>query len=263
MDNIKMFSKGLLIGIGKIIPGVSGSMIAISLGLYEKMIDSLSNIFKDFKNNFLFLFKIGIGIMTSIILISKVLIYTLNNYYFPTMLLFIGLIVGGFPTIISIAKKSVNIKNVIILVIPFIIFLILDILTNNVSINVKLTPINAIWVGIIEAISMIVPGISGTAIMIMIGVYDEILLMFSNFNYIYILIFFILGVTIGIFSLCKIINYILNKYNISCYYAIIGFVVSSITIMLKQTFCAVTSYDQIIVGLILFGIGAFISYKIK
>lgn len=263
MNNIKLFIKGILIGIGKIIPGVSGSMIAISLGLYDKIINSLSNIFRNFKENISFLFKIGLGIAVAIVFISKVIVFALNNYYFSTMLLFIGLIIGGLPSIIKTAKQEINIKNAIILVIPFILFLIFDILTNNVNINVKLTNLSAIWLGIIEAISMIIPGLSGTAIMIMLGVYEEILMMFSQFQYIYKLILFIIGIMIGIFSLCKIINYILNRYNISCYYAIIGFVTSSIIIMLRQLIYIRVSLLQITMGIILFVIGLFVSYKIE
>src|SRR5574344_398042 len=115
MDNIKLFLKGILIGIGKIIPGVSGSMIAISLGLYEKMIYSLSNIIKDFKSNSLFLLKIGSGIFISIFLTSKIIILALNNYYLPTMLLFIGLIIGGIPSIVKIAKKEKTRFNILIM----------------------------------------------------------------------------------------------------------------------------------------------------
>lgn len=263
MNNIKLFIKGILIGVGKIIPGVSGSMIAISLGLYDKIINSLSNIFKNFKENIVFLFQIGLGISIAIVFISKLIVYDLNNHYFSTMLLFIGFIVGGLPSIIKKAKQEINIKNAIILVIPFILFLIIDILTNNVNINVNLTNLNVIWLGFIEAISMIIPGLSGTSIMIMLGVYEEILMMFSQFEYIYKLTLFIIGIMIGIFSLCKIINYILNRYEISCYYAIIGFVTSSIIIMLRQLIYIRVSLLQITVGIILFMIGLFVSYKLE
>lgn len=263
MENIKLFIKGILIGIGKIIPGVSGSMIAISLGLYEDMIYSLSNIFKNFKTNALFLTKIVLGMLVSIILISKVIIVALSNYYLPTMLLFIGLIIGGMPSIIKMAKKQINKINIIILVVPFIFFLILDCLTSNISVNVELNIINAIWLGIIEAFTMIIPGISGTAIMIMLGVYESILQMFSNINYIVILIFFLFGIMLGVFLISKIINYLLNKYNISCYYAVIGFVLSSIIILLRKTLMIESNSNSIIMGIVLMILGAFISYKIE
>lgn len=263
MENIKLFIKGILIGIGKIIPGVSGSMMAISLGLYEDMIYSLSNIFKNFKTNALFLTKIVLGMLVSIVLISKVIIIALNNYYLPTMLLFIGLIIGGIPSIIKTAKKETNKTNIIILVVPFIFFLLLDFLTSNLSINIELNIVNAIWLGILEAFTMIIPGISGTAIMIMLGVYESILQMFSNINYLGILFFFLFGIMLGVFLISKIINYLLSKYKISCYYAIIGFVLSSIIILLRKTLMIESSFNSIIMGIFLMILGAFISYKME
>lgn len=263
MDNIKLFLKGILIGIGKIIPGVSGSMIAISLGLYEKMIYSLSHIMKNFKEHFLFLFKIGLGMLVAIILISKLILISLNNYFLPTMLLFIGLIVGGLPSIIKIAKQKRNRLNILILLIPFFFFLILDIITKNVDIDIELNIINALWLGIIEAFTMIIPGISGTAIMIMLGVYEEILEMFSNFNNPSILILFLMGMMLGIYLISKLINYVLNNYRISCYYAIIGFVSSSVIILLRKVLTIQCDLKSLAIGLILLLIGTFISYKIE
>lgn len=263
MDNIKLFLKGILIGIGKIIPGVSGSMIAISLGLYEKMIYSLSNIIKDFKSNSLFLLKIGSGIFISIFLTSKIIILALNNYYLPTMLLFIGLIIGGIPSIVKIAKKEKTRFNILIMLIPFFIFLLIDVFTKNINIDISLNLINALWLGIIEALTMIIPGISGTAIMIMLGVYEEILNVFSSFDNILILLCFLMGITIGIFISSKMIGYVLNKYKISCYYAIIGFVVSSLIILLRKILTIQSDMNAICIGIILLIMGTFISYKLE
>ena len=99
-----LFIKGLIIGIGQIIPGVSGGMLAISLGLYEKGINAISNFFSNVKENLKFLVPIALGIITSILYISKVIKYFLSAYYLPTMLLFIGLIVGGVPPLIDKIK---------------------------------------------------------------------------------------------------------------------------------------------------------------
>ena len=100
-----LFIKGLIIGIGKIIPGVSGLVIAISFGLYEKGIDAINNYFGNVKENTKFLLVLGSGILLSIILMSNLIKILLNKYYFLTMLLFIGLISGGIPSLFSKNKR--------------------------------------------------------------------------------------------------------------------------------------------------------------
>ena len=94
-ENIRLIVKGLIIGLGKIIPGVSGGMLAISLGVYEKGLDALSHFFRNVKENTKFLCLLGLGILISVVLMSKLIKFSLDNYYLPTMLLFIGLIAGG------------------------------------------------------------------------------------------------------------------------------------------------------------------------
>ena len=91
-ENIRLIVKGLIIGLGKIIPGVSGGMLAISLGVYEKGLDALSHFFRNVKENTKFLCLLGLGILISVVLMSKLIKFSLDNYYLPTMLLFIGLI---------------------------------------------------------------------------------------------------------------------------------------------------------------------------
>ena len=108
MNFLILLLKGFIIGIAKIIPGVSGALIAISFGIYEKAIKAISNFFENPINNFLFLFPIGLGVLLSISLTSGLILYFINNYYFPTILLFIGLIMGGIPSLID----NINIKKV-------------------------------------------------------------------------------------------------------------------------------------------------------
>ena len=98
--------KGFIIGIAKIIPGVSGSLVALNLGLYERGIEAISNFFNNVKSNMIFLLNVGIGIIISIIIGSKVIDYALLKFYFPTILLFIGLLIGTIPNLF----KKANIK---------------------------------------------------------------------------------------------------------------------------------------------------------
>lgn len=95
MQFLLNFIKGLFIGIGAILPGISSGVICIILGIYEKLLNSILNFFKDIKNNIKFLFPIGLGIICSSILFSKVLLYFFYNIPVPTKSLFIGLLLGS------------------------------------------------------------------------------------------------------------------------------------------------------------------------
>ena len=104
-----LFIKGLIIGIGKIIPGVSGSMLAISMGIYQKLINSINNFFKNVKYNFKFLSQIGIGVLVSIILFSNLILSCLEKNYLITMFLFLGLIIGGLDDIRDNIRRNITI----------------------------------------------------------------------------------------------------------------------------------------------------------
>ena len=119
--------KGFIIGIGKIIPGVSGAILAISMGVYDKSIYYINNFKDNKKDSIKYLLPLSIGIIISIIFFSKIISYLLDKYYIITMLLFVGLIIG---TITSITKE-INKKDYYLTIISFIIFLSLSLLGAN------------------------------------------------------------------------------------------------------------------------------------
>lgn len=270
-EKIILILKGIIIGAGKIIPGVSGGMLAITLNVYDRGVEAISEFFKDIRKNFTFLFTIGIGVLISILSISKVIKYMLNSHYLPTMLLFIGMIVGGLPSIVNEAKKEKNLRNIIIMLIPFLIIFLLsissNIIGNSSARNVSFLPL--VLIGIVDAITMIIPGISGTAILMMLGYYDMIITSFStltdfkllSYN-IQIIIPFGIGLVFGVIILSKIINYLLNKHKISSYYAIIGFTISSILMLLGETLKNNYNLKEVIISLILLVFGYFISKRL-
>ena len=115
--------KGFIIGIGKILPGVSGALLAILMGVYDKSIDYIINFKRNKKESIKYLFPIGIGILLSIILFSKVIYYTLSKYYFEVMMLFIGLIIGTTPSSINKTEKKDNYLVIICFLIFFFIYI--------------------------------------------------------------------------------------------------------------------------------------------
>ena len=272
-DTFILFVKGLVIGMGQIIPGVSGGMLAITFGLYERGVNAISNFFRNIKENIRFLFPLGLGILFSILMTSKIIKYFLASYYLPTMLLFIGLIVGGIPPLFSKVKNTYNKKNIITLIIIFLLVTSLSLFKGNNNINLDnsiFTNISLFFIGIIYAATMVIPGVSGTAIMMLIGYYDLILTIISNltnFNYIFsnsnLIIPLSIGFVFGIISISRLMNYLLKKHEIITYYGIIGLVLSSILILFSKTFNSYYSITQIIIGLILLVIGYLITRKLE
>ena len=137
MENVKLFFKGIMIGIGKIIPGVSGSVIAMSLGIYEKIINYLSSIFRNTREKIKYLLPVFVGISLPIILGSRIILYFLNNYYFVTMMFFIGLMSGGIKPIFNEIKDKQSKKNIFIMTIPIVVFLILDIILKKTRVTIE------------------------------------------------------------------------------------------------------------------------------
>ena len=111
MSFIYLFLIGILIGTAMIIPGVSGAVIAVIFGVYDKLIASLTNLFKDFKKNMLFLSTLGSGILVGTIWFSNVMMFLYEKCEVATKLSFIGLILGGVPYLIKEIKSKDNVSG--------------------------------------------------------------------------------------------------------------------------------------------------------
>ena len=148
------------------------------------------------------------------------------------------------------------------MLIPFIILLLLNIFSEN-AFNVSTNFFNLILIGILEALTMIIPGVSGSAILMMLGVYEIIIDSLSSLDHFDILIPFIIGIIIGVITLSKVLNNLFKKYNISCYYVILGFSIATIFILLGNIFVITYSFYEIFKGLLFLVLGLFISYKLN
>lgn len=229
MNSLILFFKGFIIGLGKVIPGVSGSLLAISLGVYEKALHAIQNLWKE-KRNFFFLLPIGIGILLAVFLGSKVLLNLLNKYYIFTVTVFIGLIVGTVPPIIK--NEKIEKKDFLfILGIVFALFL----LDTKLSLG-EFTPANngvsffiIFCLGIIDAMTTVLPGISGTATFMMLGCYTFILKLFSNpFDQIFYCFLFGCGLLLGVVGMVYLVNYAFSHFRHLTWICILGFLFSSI-----------------------------------
>lgn len=274
-ENIMLILKGFALGIANVIPGVSGGTIAVILGIYEKLIDILSNLKTKLKENFKYLLFLAIGLILAIGLFSNAVTFCLKNYPFATILFFIGFIIGGMPPLLNKVKSKIDIKSVICLIIAFTVVMLMAFITPDTMnksldiINIK-TLIILFLIGVLGAASMVLPGISGSFVLMLIGYYEPIMNSISEFtklnnltHNILILAMFGLGVLFGIIFMAKLIKILLEKYEIPMYMGIIGFVIASAISILVSVIGSSYGVLQIIIGVILMFIGIIASRMIS
>lgn len=281
--SLSIFIKSIFIGIGAILPGISGGALAIIFGLYEKIISSISNFFKNPKQNFIFLSFAGSGICIGVILFSNIQKILLSRYETATLFTLLGLLIGTLPSLFKTANNNGFSKKYLF---PFFITLFtafcFSFIGNNDTIlsekSINLNFINFIYlfiIGIVMSASLIIPGISGTILLMLIGAYGFILTAIADIKNIFLLPFasdsmmdsvlknFIvlipigIGVLVGAVIFSKLMNYLLKKYYSLTYYAILGFIIGSIPELLPK-FSTDLSF---IIGIFLFFTGLIISLK--
>ena len=267
--NIMLILKGILIGIGKIIPGVSGSVMAISLSVYDQAIYCVTHFFDDVKKNFRYLFFLGIGILLGIVFFSKVILYFLDYYYVFTMILFIGLIMGG---IVSIYHDSDHSKmGILFLVLGFLFMGCFSFFGGNGEYDIQGNFFDVFvyfFSGLLEGIGTIIPGISSTALLMIVGVYHIFISSVSNllsisfvFDHFVFLVSFGLGLFVSIILCIYVVSYLFSRYKKRTFSFILGMVLSNVIFLLLQVFVYIDIKNLIIVILLL-GIGFFISLSI-
>ena len=106
MTFLKNFFKGIVVGIGGIAPGLSGSVLLVILGLYERVVSVVGTLFKNFKRNILFLIPLIAGMGVGVLLFSKVVDFLLESYAFQTRYAFLGLILGTIPLFYREVRKN-------------------------------------------------------------------------------------------------------------------------------------------------------------
>lgn len=222
--------KGFAIGAGAILPGISSGILCVVFGIYEKLVNSILNLFTDIKSNIKFLFPILIGASIGVIFFGNVLKYLFDNFYMQTMFVFIGIILGGIPSIVKTAngKNGFRLHYLIYTLFTFLLTLLLLYIENNLSFNLQNN--NSIFYlvlsGFIMSIGVVVPGVSSTVLLMIMGMYDIYLLAISTIN-ISILIPMGIGLMLGGFIFLKFTKCCLLHFHAQTYYSILGFVIGS------------------------------------
>ena len=278
---IKRLLQGMVVGIANIIPGVSGGTMMVAMGLYDKLIRAITHLKSEFKESLKLLVPIFLGAGIAIVALSRLFEFLLENYPIPTNFAFCGLIAGSLPFIFKKVKgHSVSVGRAVCFIIFFAIVILMAVMgeTSGNAADVSFGLINVVkllLVGIIAAATMVIPGVSGSMMLMLLGYYDTILKTINNFMDALvafdmqeilvqcgILIPFGIGVILGIFLIAKIIEFIFSKAEIHAYYAIIGLILASPVAILLKTDWSGFSVLTLAVGLVTFAAGWFVSSKL-
>lgn len=264
LKSLSNFIKGIFIGSGAILPGISSGVICMVLGLYEKLLDSILNFFKDIKQNIKFLFPIVSGAILGIILFSNIIFYCFNTIPCQTKSLFIGLLLGSIYVLaITNLKDDINNKsNTSKYVSFFICFLIglgLIYLENIINFDKDYIPNNfsasfLILSGFFMSLGIVIPGVSSTVILMLLGVYSTYLSALSVVN-MTVLFPMMIGTGIGSIIFMKVIQKLLNKYHAQTLFGIIGFSLGSVLILYPGYSFSLESLISIILLILGFVIG--------
>ena len=274
--------RGMVIGIANVIPGVSGGTMIVSMGIYDKLILVLTHFIKRMKEAVALLVPIGIGMLLSIAVFAKIFSEILfPRFPLQTNLFFIGLILGGLPVIYGKVKgKSIKVPQILAFVLFFVMVVGFALVGEggDASADISFSVVNVIklfGVGIIAAATMVIPGVSGSMIMMILGYYNTIIDTINDFinalkdfdiaamlQTFVVLVPFGIGVVVGVVAVAKLIEFMLKKFPEVTYWAIIGLIVASPFAILIMMQVGVIGIVEILTGVVLLAVGFVISLKL-
>ena len=242
--------RGAVIGVSNIIPGVSGGTMAVSMGIYDRVIYAVNNLFKQFKKNFKDLLPIIIGVLVGLFAFAALIGTLLGTKSeeipitrLPTNFAFIGLILGGLPAIYKrVNMKSAGIPGIRLFLVFLALVVVLPLLnppearTVDHSIG---TILLMIPLGAIASSTMVIPGVSGSMIMMLLGYYNSVInamndLRGGDWSSLAILLPYVIGLLVGIVFIAKLMNFLLKKFGALTFSAIFGLVIGSPVALLMQ-----------------------------
>ena len=279
MGFFKDILRGVMIGVANVIPGVSGGTMMVSMGIYDKIIGAVNNIFKEWKQSLKTLLPYAIGMLLGIAGLSFCITYFFEHFPLQTAFLFIGLIFGGLPVILKKVKgKKLDISIVLLFLVFFALVVLLQIfggdqgIVREMDLSVGLGLL-MILLGAITAASMIVPGVSGSMLLMAFGYYTPIVAEIRNFikallafemdgilHGFAILIPFGIGVLGGILLVAHLIEFLLKRYEFHTYASILGLVTASPVAVLIGIGFGTISFAAVLVSVLTFAAGFAAAY---
>lgn len=277
MNLFKDILRGVVIGIANAIPGVSGGTMMVSMGIYDKLIYSVTHLFKQPVKSIKTLLPYFIGMAIGIVGLAFAIVAMFEHIPFQTCMLFIGLILGGVPILTGHLKGvRFNLSHAVVFLIFFGSIILLQIFGGQgTDVALTVTPISLfklVLVGIVAAATMVIPGVSGSMMLMTMGYYYPVIGSVKDFitalvafdapkiiHICMILIPFGIGVVVGIFAVAKLIEMLMDKYEALTYCGIMGLVVASPVVILMSAPLAGMSVVTVLTGAVTFVVGVVIA----
>ncbi|KZS46362.1 DUF368 domain-containing protein [Paenibacillus glucanolyticus] len=234
----KNLYRGVLMGVSDLIPGISGGTIAVVLGIYDRLLEAISGFFsREWKKHLGFLIPLGIGIGSALLALSRLIEYLLTSYYEPTQFFFTGLILGVLPLILRKAEARTKFKTVHVVVLivaagllASTAFLRTDATSDPVTTLTWASGIGLFLSGWLASMAMLLPGISGSFVLLLLGAYSTAIAALSSLNFGIIAVIGA-GAVIGFVVSSRLIRYLLDQYPSLTYSVITGLILGSIAVV--------------------------------
>lgn len=269
--------KGMLIGMSVVIPGVSGGSMAVSMGIYDQIID-FTTARRDSRKKGVGLLPFGIGIILGVLVFAFFIERMFARFPLQTAFLFVGMILGAMPMLLMrVRGQAFRVSHAILLLSTITIMVLMPIASKNAGLALTLLPdakhaLIALLLGFAAAATLIVPGVSGSMLLILLGYYEPVLQYVNAFslsvlqldfasmgNSVIILMPFAIGALLGVVVMSRLIKLLLRRYPCATYYAIMGLVLASpFAVLWQQSFRGIQVLDGI-VCVALLAVGFFIA----
>lgn len=229
------FIKGAIIGGTMLVPGVSGGSMAMILGIYDRLISAVGTFLKDVKSNLLFLCIFAFGGVVGMIALSTPISYLMEHFTKPFMYFFLGAVAGSIPFVYRHAKVNDNawtsrVKQVLYLIVGMVVVMTFSFLPEDTFVGGSETGGNIVVqliAGVIAAIALVLPGISVSYMLVLMGIYDSTVNAISRLD-IFFLLPMGLGLFLGIVLITKLLENAMKKHPEPTYLIILGFMIGSV-----------------------------------
>lgn len=286
MRYLNVILSGIGMGAANVVPGLSGGTIAVITNKYERLVSAVGDLIPNIRNkkweklkdDLAFLIPFGVGVLLGVLIFAVVLSFFFERYVVATCFSFMGLIIGTLPQLFKEAneKEKPKAPAFVAFAITLCFSLVLAYFKifgdfeqmDSVDISVQTVLLFTLF-GFVAAGTMIIPGISGSLVLMLMGGYKVVLSSvasifdFTIFWYnVGILLPFAVGVVIGFFAFSFVITRLLERFYVTSYYAILGFCIGSIPCLYQRTFEFNAEGFVAIALLVLFAIASFALTKI-
>ncbi len=235
-NTIMYILKGMLIGTGAILPGVSGGVLCVAFGIYEPMMALLTHPFKSLKTNYKMFIPLIAGMAIGFVFLAKVVEYVFAVSETVALMLFFGLICGTIPELFKTSEKSDSTKSWT----PFVVslslaYLLFSVLENGIKATLAPSFLNYCLCGFVWGLSLIVPGLSSSTILIYLGIYEPMTSGIASLDF-SVMIPLFLGIGLSALIFARLVNMLFEKHYALISRIILGFVIASSLTIIPSSF---------------------------